>query len=330
MVTQLVLQVTLLLWLTLTEASSSALALAASIAKSGCLDKCGNITIPYPFGIGANCFANKPYYSFQIICDKSFTLPKPFLTLINLEVLEISLTKGTVSVNNPVITSNCGDNRVNNQVVELTGTPFYFSDNYTRFTAMGCVLALITQGDTVVRGYMSICNSDSKIKGCYGINYCQTIIPPSFDLINASFRSIYSNDDHKECKYAFMVDQEWFTNLTDPYAVQEMEVVPLVLSWVHYVAIMFPVSIKAQLTTYANVTTAMKETHICFMDAEMQQLGADTLILHEMVKVIMKAELEIMLVMILMNVRIVRELSMEWANVTALVFRPVRPKMNGT
>ncbi|XP_059654916.1 wall-associated receptor kinase-like 10 [Cornus florida] len=231
MIIELVLQIALLLWLTLTEA------LAASLAKPGCPDKCGNITIPYPFGIGPNCFVDvKPYYSFEIICNKSFTPPKPFITGVDLEVLEIFHPTQTVRVNNPVITSNCG-NRVNNQLVNLNDTPFYFSDTYTRLTVMGCDnLALITDQDKVIGGCMSICSGNSKSEGCYGIDCCQTTIPPppSSDTINASFRNIDLNNDTKGCKYALMVDQEWFTNLTNPYVVREMDKVPVVLSWGTY------------------------------------------------------------------------------------------------
>ncbi|XP_059654890.1 wall-associated receptor kinase-like 10 isoform X1 [Cornus florida] len=227
MIIELVLQIALLLWLTLTQASS---ALAASLAKPGCPDKCGNITIPYPFGIGPNCFAIESSYSFEIICNKSVTPPKPFVTSMNLEVLEISLTEGTIRVYNPVITSNC-DNRVNHQVVNLNPTPFFFSDTYSRFTAMGCDnLALIDYRGLAI-GCVSNCNVTSKDKVCYGINCCQTTIPPFFDFFNASFRSIVSNNDNKGCKYAFMVDQEWFTKLTDPNAVKGMEKVPVVLRW---------------------------------------------------------------------------------------------------
>ncbi|XP_059654959.1 wall-associated receptor kinase-like 1 [Cornus florida] len=227
MVIQLVLQIELLLWLT---QASSALAATLAMAKPGCQDRCGNVIIPFPFGIGANCSG---HWSFEISCNKSFNTFKPFITSIRLEVLEISLTEGTVRVNNPLITSNC-NNRVNNQAVDLIGTPFSFSDTNNRFTAIGCDnLALIDWGGMVI-GCVSNCNFTSRDKSCYGINCCQTTIPPSLKYINASFRSIDSNNDKNECKYAFMVEQDWFTNLTDPYAVQKMEVVPAVLTWRTY------------------------------------------------------------------------------------------------
>ncbi|KAA8542204.1 hypothetical protein F0562_023356 [Nyssa sinensis] len=219
MVIQLAVGIILVLWLT--KAS------AVEVAKPGCQDRCGDVVIPYPFGIGANCSADE---TFSITCNRSFSPHKPFISSTNLEVLEISL-EGTVRVNNPVLTSNCA-NRVDGLDVSLMETPLFFSGTHNRFTAMGCDnLALITRQDTVIGGCMSICNITSRESTCFGINCCQTTIPPFLKFINASLRSIDPNNDQKECKYAFMVDQEWFTNLTDPYVVQNLENVPAVLQW---------------------------------------------------------------------------------------------------
>lgn len=221
MAIQLMLQMMLIL-LIIREAYAQ----AGSLARPGCQQTCGSITIPYPFGIGTNCSADE---TFEINCNNS----RPFLSSNNLQVLEISLEAGMIRANNPVITANC-ENRTNGLDVNLLG-PFTFSDTQNRFTAMGCDnLALITRQDLNIGGCMSFCNITSRENSCFGINCCQTRIPPSLKFINASLRSIDPNNDQKSCKYAFIVDQNWFFNLTNPYSVQSMEQVPVVLDWRTY------------------------------------------------------------------------------------------------
>ncbi|KAK2987284.1 hypothetical protein RJ640_024647 [Escallonia rubra] len=224
--TRWLLRIMLVLWLI------KATIQAASLAKPGCQEKCGDITIPFPFGIGANCSGDEGY---AISCDTTFSPAKAFISSINLEVLEISLANGSLRVNNPVLTSNCPDRPNSVLYVDLSASPFSFSDTENRFTAMGCNnLALINRQATTIGGCMSFCNITSRDNTCYGINCCQTRIPPFLKFINASLGSIDRNNDQIGCKYAFMVDQDWFTNLTDPYVVQRMDNVPVVLNWRPY------------------------------------------------------------------------------------------------
>ncbi|KAI8568547.1 hypothetical protein RHMOL_Rhmol02G0209400 [Rhododendron molle] len=180
------------------------------LAKPGCQERCGNISIPYPFGIGSNCYMAD---GFAVTCNHSFNPPKPFINSINLEVLQISLDgtyEPTVQVNNPVITYNC-PGRADGKYVDLRETPFMFSDMDSRFTGMGCdILALAVHGSYIQTGCMSICDSSSfpKKTGCYGINCCQTGIPRGLSFLNVSLGSIDPNSNQDGCKYAFMVDYQ--------------------------------------------------------------------------------------------------------------------------
>ncbi|KAD5802480.1 hypothetical protein E3N88_13840 [Mikania micrantha] len=165
----------------------------ASQPPPECPERCGNVTIPYPFGIGPGCSAHDTY---SVTCNTTFNPPKPFITSINLEALEISL-EGTVRVNNPVF--NCCNGRTNHLVVNFTNTPFTYSTTATRFTAFGCN-----------NKYTSF---------------------NSLKFINASLSSLESKYETDACKYAFMVDVVWFGRLIDMYLVQSMPSVPAVLDW---------------------------------------------------------------------------------------------------
>ncbi|KAM7481388.1 hypothetical protein LguiB_005971 [Lonicera macranthoides] len=83
---------------------SSSLIIKSTIAQQAfngtispdCLDRCSNVIIPYPFGIGSNCASSS---STIINCDNTSIPNKPFLTAFNLEVFEI--TRSSVQVNLP-------------------------------------------------------------------------------------------------------------------------------------------------------------------------------------------------------------------------------------
>ena len=65
-----------------------ALASPSPYQKPNCPARCGNVKIPYPFGVGSVCSLGS---SFNITCNTSTTPPKPYLNIkdTNLEVVEI-------------------------------------------------------------------------------------------------------------------------------------------------------------------------------------------------------------------------------------------------
>ncbi|KAL9230545.1 hypothetical protein vseg_005883 [Gypsophila vaccaria] len=74
------------LWLLVVVAvivgTCSLMAVAAiNEAKPGCPRKCGNLTVPYPFGIGPGC-SHSPVYSLE--CDQSYNPPRAFIDKLNL------------------------------------------------------------------------------------------------------------------------------------------------------------------------------------------------------------------------------------------------------
>ncbi|KAI3938718.1 hypothetical protein MKW92_047725, partial [Papaver armeniacum] len=81
-------------------------------AKPGCQSKCGNITIPYPFGLTGCSYdeddAGKLYY---IRCNTTYDPPKPFIGLANYDLEILSITETEFRVKNPVIARTCYDDK---------------------------------------------------------------------------------------------------------------------------------------------------------------------------------------------------------------------------
>ncbi|KAI8028023.1 Wall-associated receptor kinase-like 1 [Camellia lanceoleosa] len=251
--------VLLLLLLCLTKTSAL---VNASLAKGGCQAECGNISIPYPFGIGPNCYFDNWY---SVECKNN---TKPYLTRIDLEVLEISIDymDSYVQVNSPVISANCpeSDTTVNNNgstatdtatiMVDMRNSPFVLSTTANIFMAFGCnSRALMTYvNDSTMAGCVSICNSSTRTSGgggsdltnsCFGINCCQSPITRlDLQAFKVNLQSVGqarrgASLQPSSCINALLVDQKWLTAyLTDPFAVQNMSHVPAVLNWDMYVS----------------------------------------------------------------------------------------------
>ncbi|CAK7346671.1 unnamed protein product [Dovyalis caffra] len=207
------------------------LALSPSLAKPNCQAFCGEVSIPFPFGIGPDCYSHK---LLEIVCNETFSPPKPFASSINLEVLNISIGNSRIHVNLPIASSGCNGAATSSVSINLESSPFALSERNI-FTAIGCEnLALLREKSTVIGGCMPLCDQNKNMikGGCFGINCCQTTIPLDLREYNASIGSMKNSERSVGCKYAFLVDQLWFgANLADLQAVNKMNFVPVVLDW---------------------------------------------------------------------------------------------------
>ncbi|CAA6666612.1 unnamed protein product [Spirodela intermedia] len=227
-----------LLHLFLVAATATEPAEAAAGALPGCPDRCGNITVPYPFGIATGCYRR----GFRMACNSSYSPPKLFLSK-NMAVSEIR--DADLVVEAPIARNcykpfNLGPD-VELTTVDVTGTPYTLSYSRNKFTALGCdTVALNFQGGNMFdfsSGCVSFCIDPSSINNgtCDGIGCCQTSIPRGLQQLSTILRSLSNHTgtfNFSPCSYAFLVEQDSFAfQLTDLYSFARKSTVPVVLDW---------------------------------------------------------------------------------------------------
>ncbi|XP_022722176.1 wall-associated receptor kinase-like 8 [Durio zibethinus] len=204
--------------------------------KHDCIERCGKVNITYPFGMEVGCYMND---WFRVSCNKTGDGPKPFISSINMQLLNVSLPLGRVIVNNSATYFNCRNKSEDNNgvSVNLTGSPFFFSHIFNRFVSVGCgSLATVSRNPT-----------DYPVGGCLqprcsnigtSNDSCLAKIPPGLSSFAANMTEIYPSDGSKKsCGSAFMVDVSLLdspgtiiANRNVPRKL-EFELIPTALHW---------------------------------------------------------------------------------------------------
>ncbi|KAJ3680199.1 hypothetical protein LUZ60_016477 [Juncus effusus] len=214
-----------------------------ALVKPGCQPKCGDVDIPYPFGLSPDCSME----GFQINCTMINGTYKPFV--FNVEIQNILLPVGRARMKNNMSwecynatsTTNFGSNwRLN-----FRSTPYRFSDVYNKFTTIGCeTLAYIKDSDITKpyqSGCVSMCSDISTVinGSCSGIGCCQTTIPKDLRYYNVQFDPNFNSShvwNFSSCSYAVLLEAAWFnftSNFisTTNFFYKNHGSVPLVMDW---------------------------------------------------------------------------------------------------
>ncbi|KAG4174770.1 hypothetical protein ERO13_A11G141200v2 [Gossypium hirsutum] len=223
--------------LLLTKVALASNSTAIPIAKPGCNDTCGQVRVPYPFGIGPDCYRDS---WFEVLCNETLSPPTTLLKKINMEVLNFSYVPEYTStefvrVKSPVISKNCS-RRETEQRVNLTGSPFFYSETRNKFVTAGCNNRALMAGiKPKIVGCESDCiNGDtlfgipSPDKTCNSGTCYETVIPSDLKTFNATFE----RNEPEGCQLVLLVDQQWFDfNIENSSRLQNTEYVPALLDW---------------------------------------------------------------------------------------------------
>jgi hypothetical protein len=209
-----------------------------------CSRNCGNVSIPFPFGVEAGCYLP----GFQILCNKNFDPPRPFLigtearlgrgyydresgdgfdnasdsSSSPMELKEVSVEQGEARVWVP-LSSYCPNNpRMGLQF--RAASPFLFSSYYNVLIGIGLnaySTCSMSMNDTDNEDANSCVSRVPYWKGaedgpaCTGKGCCEaassryggTLASISVDLDNSKVSRSYPNDT---CSFGMLVEKGWY------------------------------------------------------------------------------------------------------------------------
>jgi hypothetical protein len=243
------------------------LQISSAAAQSGgagpprdCPRSCGNVSVPYPFGIGARC--SLP--NFDLTCDRTRLL----LGDGTLQVVDISLANSTVRVFDTSgavnITTTFGTTVGNGTWGGLgssRGTTFVVSEQRNHLVVTGCNVQATLLGDSgnVITGCSSFCairdswanpvvsspgNGAAPCSG--GLGCCETSIPIGRPNYTVKFRYLEETHEYDDVLplAVRVAEVGWFnsvaTEMLNKSASRLTTPVPVVLDWAVAAALVWP------------------------------------------------------------------------------------------
>ncbi|XP_049413462.1 wall-associated receptor kinase-like 6 isoform X2 [Solanum stenotomum] len=197
--------------------SSSAI---LSSQKPGCPERCGNVTIPFPFGIGKKCYFNE---AFAVSCDNNTA----FSHGNDLPVQHISMDSITLYITfSPFRYNKSSGKSIYNDYLQATSDEYFSISNKNNLVAIGCDIYAyakdldIGSGDSIVSQCASFCgNSTYNVSSsppsssyCTGNSGCcqselSKIVPRDFNMYIQTINTADTSWTSSSCNYYLVVEK---------------------------------------------------------------------------------------------------------------------------
>ncbi|KAF6985405.1 hypothetical protein CFC21_081630 [Triticum aestivum] len=213
------------------------LAAAAEGQRPGCPDKCGNISIPFPFGIGTGCFRD----GFEVVCNESASGPPRAFLADNgiykeeannsesgfdtatfssspLELVSISLATAEVRAYAP-ISYSCSTSRT--ATFSTLQRMAFFISSFAMSLTRNVLIGVGAEPQLSLDGYNVSCRihgwptMESASNGsCMGLGCCEAALSTDHgdgSSITWSKKEGVIYWESLPCSYALLVEKSWYS-----------------------------------------------------------------------------------------------------------------------
>lgn len=212
---------------------------------SNCTRSCGDIDIPYPFGVEPGC-----YHAawFNLTCDSSYQPPQLFLGDGTVQVLEISVPDGTVRINSSQLmyTVDVGVSTASGPWGGglPRGGPFFLSESRSSVALVGCGAQVELRGgddNSLIASCAAVCPLDTdrrivvekRSSACTGVGCCQADIVLGYDFYDIQINKL-NGSVYALASSVYLVDQgfSYTDEMSGVVYGHFPEALPATLDWV--------------------------------------------------------------------------------------------------